>query len=57
MKMNWVIFSNYKMYKEYIFIGFRDTASIIGVDKRWLSKDDLENLFNLLKAKDIQKLN
>lgn len=56
IKMNWVLFSKYAIYKNYIFVGFREGFSIVGIDRRLLSNDEVDNLFKLLKEKGIQKL-
>ncbi|RZJ55946.1 MAG: hypothetical protein EOO44_01400 [Flavobacterium sp.] len=56
MKINWIKFSKYKIYKDYIFIGYQDYVSTIGIDKRLLNKTELEDLFQLFKEKNIQNL-
>lgn len=56
MKINWIKFSNYKSYENFIFIKFENNTSTIAIDKRLISKNDLEVLFVLFKSNNIQKI-
>ena len=54
MKINWIRFSNYKIYENFILM--KSDSSIIGIDKRLISETDLDVLLKFLKSNNIQKI-
>ena len=56
MKINWIRLSNYKNYKDFIFVGFENYASVMAIDKRLLSPMDLDVLIGMFKSNDIRQL-
>ncbi|WP_281634064.1 hypothetical protein [Flavobacterium luteolum] len=57
MRINWIKFSNYKVSKDFVFIGDEAFArAILVVDKRLITEIELDTLYGLFKSNDVREI-
>lgn len=56
MKISWIKFSNYRVCKDFIFIGNEAVIPTITIDKRLMLKSDLDTLYGLFKENDVKEI-
>ncbi|MEO7978329.1 hypothetical protein [Flavobacterium sp.] len=57
MKINWIKFSSYRIYKNFIFLQLENHVTVVTIDKRLLSQSDLKILIGLFNLNDLKELN
>ncbi|KAF2335688.1 hypothetical protein [Flavobacterium daemonense] len=57
MRINWIKFSNYKVSKNFVFIGEKTLArAILVVDKRLMTETELDTMYGLFKSNDVREI-